>query len=134
MSTIEELVRAFDRLPPEAAGRWSVHEIYPGRLYLTRDSLGRHSLFVVGDRESFGRIPRFRGVAYGDAITVLPGGATVSALRFTTGSLSAGNRVMAHIAYELVRLLEDRSDSTNGRLLDQVRWCRAAGWARRIAL
>jgi hypothetical protein len=79
-------------------------------------------MFIVGERSTFGRVPRFSGVSYSDAITVVPSGNTLAALRFTTGSLSSGNRVMAHIAYELIRLLQAKPEATNAQLLDEVRW------------
>ncbi len=134
MATIEELVEGFGRLPPAAADRWSVYEAHPKRLYLTRDALGRHSMFIVGERSTFGRVPRFSGVTYSDTVTVVPSGETLAALRFTTGSLSAGNRVMAHIAYELVRLLDAKPEATNAQLLDEVRWVLELLGGRDVAL
>lgn len=122
MHTIENLVELFESLAPASGNRWAVRELFEERLFITRDASGRHSIFLVGDKDSFGRVPRFGGVSYSERVTVMPSGVTLSALRLTTGSLNVGNRVMAHIAYELHRLLESDPPRSNANLLGEVRW------------
>lgn len=122
LPSIEDLVDTFDQLSPAAGNRWSVAEVFANRLYLSRDTEGRHSIFIAGDKASFGKIPRFAGVAYSDSISVMPTGATLGALRLTTTRITTGNRAMAHVAYELLRQLEAKADTPNTLLVDGVRW------------
>lgn len=122
MHSIEELVLAFGGLPIAAENRWTLHPIKERRLYLSRDHSGRYSLFLLGDRASFGALPNVSGVEYSDSIESVPDGSRVAAVRLTSSSAMYGNRVIAHVAYELNQRLIREPEVTNQVLLADVRW------------
>ena len=86
LSNIEEIARAFGGLPLAIGKRWNLHPLREGRVYLSRDHVGRYSLFLIGDKESFGVLPRIAGIDYSDSIEAVPGNTTVRAVRLTSSS------------------------------------------------
>jgi len=91
-------------------------------VYLSRDHAGRYALFLVGPKESFGVLPRIAGIDYSDAIEAVPDNVTLQAVRLTSGSVAFGNRVLAHVAYELEQRLDRDASVTNDVLLSDIRW------------
>ena len=122
MFSIEEIARAFGGLRLAAGQRWNVYPLREGRVYLSRDHGGNFSLFLVGTEESFGVLPRIAGVEYSDSIRAVPGDQVLHALRLTSDSQTFGNRVMAHVAYELEQRIERNPSITNEALISDVRW------------
>ena len=122
MTVIEELIGRFGGLPSAAGGRWNVAPLVGGRAYLSRDELGRFAVFVIGEEQSFGAYPRVRGIQHASGIVPVPGGAPFAALRLSSGNLAHGDRVMAHIAYEIERRLAADPAVTNASLLSEVSW------------
>lgn len=122
MTTIEELVGRFEGLPPASSGRWSVVPLVEQRIYLSRDELGRFAIFVVGEETSFGTYPKLLSITHSSAITPVPGGVPFAALRLTSSNSAHGNRIMAHIAYELERRLASDGSVGNATLIAEVSW------------
>lgn len=122
MSDIEQIVLAFSGLPVATGDRWSVYALRPGRVYLSRDEHGRYSVFLIGTKDSFGGIPRIAGVEFSESIRAVPDDVTLQALRLTSPSVSFGNRVMAHVAYEIDRRIAGDEEISNEMLLSEVRW------------
>lgn len=122
MLSIEDIVRAFGGLPLAVGERWNLHPLRERRVYLSRDHAGRFSLFILGPKESFGILPRIAGIDFSDSIQAVPENIKLEAVRLTSSSMTFGNRVMAHVAYELDRRLEDDLSVANEVLLSDVRW------------
>ncbi|HEY1267321.1 MAG TPA: PD-(D/E)XK motif protein [Candidatus Binatia bacterium] len=122
MKSIEELVALFAGIPTADGHRWSVEALVPNRLYLSRGEGGEFAVFLEGSTETFGIIPPWVGITHSGSVTVLPDARTIAALRIASQDSLHGNRVIAHIAYELGRRLEDRADLGNDDLLSGVSW------------
>jgi hypothetical protein len=122
MKPIEELVALFAGIPTADGHRWTVETLVPGRLHLSRGERGEFAVFLEGAEETFGLIPPWIGLTHSDSVIALPGGHAIAALRIASQDPMHGNRVIAHIAYELGRRLEDRLDVENEDLLTSVSW------------
>lgn len=122
MLSIEDVASAFGGLPFAMGGVWNLYPLKDGRIYLSRDEVGRFSIFIVGSKESFGNLPRISGVDYSDSVEVIPGNVKLQAVRLTSSSATIGNRVMAHVAYELLLKLSKNESMPNSALLSEVRW------------
>lgn len=122
MLSIEDVASAFGGLPFALRGAWNLYPLSEGRIYLSRDEIGRFSIFIVGSKESFGNLPRISGVDYSDSVEVIPGNTKLQAVRLTSSSATIGNRVMAHVAYELQLKLLKNEGMSNSLLLSEVRW------------
>lgn len=119
---LEAIVKMFAGLPAAVGKRWNVAPLVPGRLFLSRDTSGRFSVFIVGEAKSFGALPKIAGISYSDDIEAVPGGYKLTAARLTSNSLGFGSRVMAHVAYELERRIAADQAVTNAVLLREVSW------------
>lgn len=122
MRSIEELVALFAGIPTAGGNRWTVEALVPGRLHLSRGEKGEYAVFLEGSAETFGRIPAWTGVMHSDSVVALPGGHVIAAVRIVSKNPIHGNRVIAHIAYELGRRLELRPEVENEELLAGVSW------------
>jgi len=122
MKSIEELVALFGGIPTADGQRWTVETLVPGRLHLSRGDGGEFAIFMEGAAETFGEIPPRVGVAHSDSVIALPSGRAIAALRIASQDPIHGNRVIAHIAYELGRRLEAGTDVENEELLASVSW------------
>src|SRR5262245_41719579 len=105
MRSIEELVALFGDIPTADGQRWTVEALVPGRLHLSRGEGGEFAVFLEGGADTFGHIPPWIGLAHSDSVIALPGEHTIAALRIASQDPIHGNRVIAHIAYELGRRL-----------------------------
>jgi len=92
------------------------------RLHLSRGSAGQFAIFLEGPRESFGKLPPLDGLEHADSITALPSSRQFAALRILSSDVVHGNRVLAHIAYELARRLEEYPEIGNEALFGDVEW------------
>lgn len=122
MSRIEEIARAFGGLPRALGQQWNLYPLRENRVYLSRDHAGLYSLFLIGPKDSFGVLPRIAGIDYSDSIEAVPDNVTLQAVRLTSSSVTFGNRVMSHVAYELEQRLDRDPSVTNDVLLSDVRW------------
>lgn len=122
MKSIEELVALFAGIPTADGHRWTVETLVPGRLHLSRGERGEFAVFLEGLAETFGQIPPWVGLMHSDSVIALPGGQAIAALRIASQDPLHGNRVIAHIAYELGRRLEGGPDVENEDLLTSVSW------------
>jgi hypothetical protein len=122
VASIEEIAGAFAGIPVANGNQWSLYPLHAGRVFLSRDDTGRFSLFLTGAKESFGQLPRISGIDFSDDVEAVPTGEHLQALRLTSSSLTFGNRVMAHVAYELSRQIERDAQVTNEHLVSEIRW------------
>lgn len=122
MRSIEELVTLFGGIPTADGQCWTVEALMPGRLHLSRGERGEFAVFVEGAAKTFGQLPPWRGLAHSGSVIALPGGQTIAALRIASQDPIHGNRVLAHIAYELGRRLEAEPGVENEELLAGVSW------------
>lgn len=122
MKTIEEIVASFEGLLPASQHQWNVLSLVPGRLHISRSSDNRYAVFLEGELASFGKLPQLGGLDHSAEVTALPSSRTFAALKMTSHDPIHGNRVLAHIAYELARRLADGPDISNEDLFRQVEW------------
>jgi hypothetical protein len=122
MIALESIASSIESLPPAQGDAWSVHTVVPNRLHLTRGPRGEYALFLEGASSSFGTLPPHEGIAYSSSVTALPTGRTLEALRLQSVDDQSGNRVIAHIAYELARRLEANPAESGEELLRSVEW------------
>ena len=122
MKSIEEISATFDALEPSDGYRWQVAALVEGRLYLSRGSGGEYALFLEGARESFGSLPPLAGIDHSPNVIALPGDRQFPALRVASSDPVHGNRVMAHISYELASRLTQDPSVENATLVAQVGW------------
>ncbi len=80
------------------------------------------AIFLEGERSSFGDLPRIPAIQYSPAVIALPSGRSLPSLRLDGSSGAYGDRVLAHIAYELAWRLECEPVPSNGELLRAVGW------------
>ena len=122
MIGIEEIVDGFQRIAPAKGNRWNVVELVPSRLYLTRAEDGLFALFLEGGKTSFGPLPAIAAVQHSDEVIALPAGRKFSALRLAGNDQPNGNRVLAHIAYEVSWRLQTQPGSANDELIRAIGW------------
>ena len=122
MVGIEDIIERLKRIAPARGDRWNVEMLVADRLYLTRSENSLFSLFIEGTRESFGTLPQIGVVAHSDQVFALPGGKRLSVLRIGCDDFVNGNRVLAHIAYELAWKLEARPQPDNKSLIASIGW------------
>jgi len=122
VKSIEEISATFEALEPSDGYRWQVAALVQGRLYLSRGSAGEYALFLEGARESFGSLPPLAGIDHSPNVIALPGDRQFPALRVASSDPVHGNRVMAHISYELASRLTQDPSVENATLVAQVGW------------
>lgn len=122
MSEIEELVSRFNSIPPAQQGRWSVDSLHGDRAFLSKDETGSFTIFLRGERESFGTYPKVRGILHADRIIPIPGGVPFPALKLSSPNPDHGNRAIAHVAYEIARRLRVDPNASNAGLVEEVGW------------
>lgn len=122
MIGIEEIVEAFRRIAPARGNRWNVQALVPDRLHLTRAEDGLFALFLEGEKPSFGPLPAIAAVQHSDDVIGLPAGRRFSALRLVGSEQPNGNRVLAHIAYEISWRLQFEPRPRNDELIRAIGW------------
>lgn len=122
MMSIEEIAEAIEALPSAIGDAWTIHSLVPDRIHLSRGQGGEYSIFIEGPLESFGTLPPFKGLAHSACVTAVPSRRVISALRLQSSDDHFGNRVMAHIAYELAGRLQREPATSNQELLASVAW------------
>jgi hypothetical protein len=122
MVALETIAASMESLPPARGDTWSVHTVVANRLHLTRGARGEYALFLEGSPSSFGTLPPYEGIAHSSSVVALPTGRVLEALRLQSVDDQAGNRVIAHIAYELARRLEANPAESGEELLRSVEW------------
>lgn len=122
MPSLEEIASLLQAIPPAHAENWTVQTLTPGRLHLSRGPAGEYAVFIEGAGEDFGTLPPYKGLAHSPSVTAVPSGRAISALRLTSEDDHIGNRVIAHIAYELALRLEKDPTLTGSQLLKGVEW------------
>jgi len=122
MKSIEELVQVFTGIPLASANEFSTEVLIPGRAHLSRGAHGEFSIFLEGSLDSFGQLPPWGGVEHNATVTVVPAGKLIAALRISSSNPNHGNRIVAHIAYELLRRLRETPEPTNRQLLEAIGW------------
>jgi len=120
--TIEAIVSCFGEIAPARGKRWNVHTLIEGRLHLTRSEDALFALFVEGSKDSFGSLPANTALQHSDDVIGLPVGRKFSALRVIGSNVQGGDRVLAHIAYELLWTLGKDPSITNDSLVQSAGW------------
>jgi hypothetical protein len=119
---IEEIVESFHRIAPARGNRWNVHALVPNRFHLTRAEDGLFALFLEGEKSSFGSLPAIAAVQLSDDVIGLPDGRRFSALRLVGSDQPNGNRILAHIAYEISWRLQSQPQPRNDELIRAIGW------------
>lgn len=119
---IEALHNALEAVKPAVDRMWHLTEVVVNRLYGTRGESGEAALFLVGDVTSFGELPSFSGLEHSDRIVSVPDGRKFSALRILSADTLNGQRVIAHILYEMQRQLVRNAEISNSELISSIRW------------
>lgn len=122
MISIEGIVELFSGLPLAEEDRWTVAPLVDDRVYVSRGSNGEFSLLLEGAVDSFGDLPAWHLIQHSDAVISLPAGRRLSVLRIDSPDPVSGDRVVAHIAYELVRMLAGNPDVDNQALMSGILW------------
>lgn len=122
MSTIEDLALSYSAIPAASGGRWSVTPLVKDRIFLSRDETGRYAIFIAGELESFGSLPKITAIQHSNHVIPVPGEIPFPALRLTSASLAHGDRIMAHVAYELEQRLAHSPDLGNAHLVNEIAW------------
>lgn len=122
MIDIEQIVASFHRIAPAKANRWNVQELVRDRLHLTRAEDGLFALFLEGEKSSFGPLPAIATVQHSDDVIGLPAGRRFSALRLVGSEQQNGNRILAHIAYEIAWRLQFQPTPGNEELIRAIGW------------
>jgi hypothetical protein len=120
--SIEEINGAFAAIEYAEGNRWTLSTLHEDRLHLSRGSRGEYTLFLEGERPSFGNYGWLRSATYEPDAVDLRSGRDFHALRITAPVSGFGNRAIAHIAYEFVHLLATAPEMGNEALLLQTGW------------
>lgn len=92
------------------------------RLHLSLSHDGAATIFIEGERTSFGRLPLLKGVEHRSDAQDVESGRVFGALRVTAPQTPHGSRAITYIAYELSRRIEDEPEIDNTSLLASVQW------------
>jgi hypothetical protein len=122
LASIEDIARTFEQLGPAVGEKWMVETLVSDRLHLSRGQQGEFVILLEGPLSSFGALPSWRGLAYSDDVVSIPGDKRLSVLRLGSPDVTYGNRIVAHIAYELLRRLADDAKLANEQLLGGISW------------
>jgi hypothetical protein len=122
LASIEDIAHTFEQLPPAAGEKWTVETLVPGRLHLSRGEKGDFAILIEGGMPSFGPLPSWRGITHSNDVVSVPGEKRLSVLRLSSPDLIYGNRITAHIAYELLRRLTVKDGVTNEQLVGGIAW------------
>lgn len=120
--TLEEITAYFLKTQLSRDGRWHVQSLWQDRLYATRASDGAFGLFVRGPLADFGRLPRSTSISHEDNVLIEPVGTSAPMLRVIAPAKTQGNRALAYVAYEALRLLEANPDLAGANLLQRLLW------------
>ncbi len=120
MDTLEGIVREIATLPVAEGERRLASAVWPDRLYLALGPTGQPELFFRGSRESFEGVAFGRALAWGD-YEMAESEAPLPALVVRTAATRNGRRLMAHIAYEARRCLEEDPVIDNVELIHRLR-------------
>ncbi len=116
--TIEDLVLQLGSLSPAQGERRAAVSLYGDRVYLARAPLGDFEMFFRGSQSLFGALPPSRNISWG-VYRVSDQNEPLPALVVKSASSDDGRRLMAHVAYEVTRVLQDEALSNQqlvGRL------------------
>lgn len=122
MTTVEELVAIFESIPPASGNEWDVKPLVADRLHLSRGPAGEFVIFVEGERETFGLLPKLAGQHHNPSVADAESGRVFPALRLSSPTTPHANRSMAHVAYELARKLEASPGLSNEELFSEIGW------------
>jgi hypothetical protein len=122
MNSLESIVGWLEGLPLAIGDNWSIHTLVPDRLHLSRAGSGGYAIFIEGPQDSFGSLPPYHGIEYSDSILAFPSRRELRALKLQSADERIGNRVIAHIAYELNRRLDLSPDESGEELMRSVEW------------
>lgn len=119
---IEEVIRRCEALPLAEANTWYTETLIDDRIHLSRGSQGEFVVLIEGDLTSFGTLPLWQGIDHSDSVVSLPSNKHLSVLRISSPDVVHGNRIIAHIAYELVRRISENDGIGNADLVRGVEW------------
>lgn len=118
--SVERLVEVIRNVPRATAEVRQAELLVPQRLWIAADSSGRPELFIRGARTSFGTMD-FNPLLSWDSYQIADSGEPLPACVVRAASGPPGHRLMAHIAYEAVRLLGESPGLSNLALVEQLR-------------
>jgi hypothetical protein len=122
LTSIESISQLFEQLPLAQTDRWTVETLVPDRLHLSRSERGEFVVMIEGELDSFGSLPSLRGISHSSEVISLPGAKRLSVLRVSSPDVVYGNRIIAHISYELVRRLAENIGIPNEELVRGISW------------
>lgn len=119
---IELLNSALEAVKPAANRMWHLAEVVADRLYGSCGENGEAALFLAGNLETFGMLPCSASIEHSDNIISVPEGRTIAALRILSNDALNGRRVIAHILYEMERLMACDATISNSELISRIEW------------
>lgn len=122
MTSIEDIVERLGALPLGTVSRRQVDTLVAERVHLSRGPAGEFSLFMEGALNTFGPLPHYEGISHDDDVVSLPGERRLSVLTINSPDTGSSNRLMAHIAYEVARLLSETPSLSNRSLIRGMDW------------
>ena len=117
--TIEEIVDLLETLPSASGDMRHASALHGDRAYLARGPGDVPELFLRVDSSSFGEVDNTRAIEWGH-YQVTTGSAPLPALVLRTRASADGRRLMAHVAYEVTRLLQQYPSISNALLIERI--------------
>lgn len=122
MLTISQIETSLSAIQAAVGNEWHLSTLVPSRIHLSLSHERRATIFVEGERSSFGGLPTFRGLEHREDAKDVRSGRTFGALRITATPEPHSDRAIGFIAYEIVRNLENDPDISNSDLMAKVLW------------
>ena len=127
VESIEDIDALFSsiQLADQATNRWYVKPIPSLRdtkVLLSRGPASEYCLFIKGPLASFDQLPPLASLEYREAAVDAQTGEEFPALKISAPSFAQGNTAVAHIVYELIRLLDEDPEIDNASLIRRVNW------------
>ncbi len=112
---IEEILESITALPSAVGQQREAQRLHGNRVYIALGPDGRPELFLRGSKSSFGTLLPSRVSEWGSFRTA-PSNELLPALVIRTSATESGKRIMAHVAYEAVRVLDQEPSTPNDAL------------------
>jgi hypothetical protein len=120
--TLDEIAALFSKALPTRDDVWYVEPVFRDRLFATRGSDGMFGVFLRGELEEFGRLPRSSALSHRTDVRIEPAGIVSPMLRVVAPHKTQGNRALVYLAFEACRLLDREPDLPNEELLQRLMW------------
>lgn len=120
--TLETITEIFTKVQPARGEAWYVETLFKDRLFATQADNGSFGLFVRGELDEFGPLPRATSISHSVQVRIEPVGTSAPMLRVVAPQKAQGNRAVLYVACEATRLLEENPNLPNEDLLRRLMW------------